>query len=242
MLKNFTKLNQVPSIRLGITEQLDGSMLRSADVELENINYSNRNRYFKKVGFDIDDLVQAKLVHGNEILRVGMNDRGKIPDIADGLVTKERGVILGVTAADCFPIYFYDPVKSGIGLAHAGWRGVAKNIVHQVVETMKREFDSSADDILVYLGPGIRQCHFSIAPDPNIEIPEYAKVSREGTIYVDLPSIIKHQLAEVGITNEHIDDGGECTFCLSAKYFSHRRDQVSPLETMLAYICLLKKD
>jgi copper oxidase (laccase) domain-containing protein len=94
---------------------------------------------------------------------------------------------------------------------------VAKNLVHRVGEKMKREFDSSAEDMLVYLGLGIRQCHFSIKADSNIEIPEYAKGSREGTVYVDLPAMIKHQLAEVGMTNEHIDDCGECTFCLSVK-------------------------
>ena len=235
---HFKLYEEYPNIRYGITEQRDGSMFRTNDIGLENVNKNNRVLYFKRIGLNINNLVQAKLVHGNNILRVGRQDGGKIPEVADGLITNDREVILGVTAADCFPIYIYDPVNNAVGVAHAGWRGVAKNIVGRVVEAMKKEYSGQAKDLRVGIGPGIRACHFSVLTDTDLEIPAYSKSSRDGTTYVDLPLIIKHQLEDAGIENTHIDDGGECTFCLKDKYFSHRRDQVSPLETMLAYICI----
>ena len=107
-----------------------------------------------------------------------------------------------------------------------------------MIESMKKEFNSLPKDIAVYIGPGIRACHFSIIADIDNEFPMCAKSSHEGKTYIDLPKIIKYQLEEAGIINKNIDDCNECTYCLKEKYYSHRRDQVSPLETMLGYICI----
>ena len=39
----------------------------------------------------------------------------------DGLVTDEPNLPLLIYAADCVPLYFYDPIHHAIGLSHAGW-------------------------------------------------------------------------------------------------------------------------
>jgi copper oxidase (laccase) domain-containing protein len=129
-------------------------------------------------------------------------------------------------------------LSSGVAALRTSKSGVVKNITQCMLESMKKEFNSSPLDIEVLIGPGIRVCHFSIIADIDNEFPGFAKSTRDEKTYIDLPKIIKYQLAEAGVVSNHIDECNLCTFCLENKYFSHRRDQVSPLETMLCYLSI----
>src|SRR6266705_260731 len=61
---------------------------------------------------------------------------------ADALITKQRGVTLALSFADCTPLLFYDPVERAIGLAHGGWRGTARGIALATVEAMASSLDA----------------------------------------------------------------------------------------------------
>ncbi len=52
----------------------------------------------------------------------------------DGLVTDEPNLPLLIYAADCVPLYFYDPIHHAIGLSHAGWRGTVNGMAKATVE------------------------------------------------------------------------------------------------------------
>lgn len=214
-------------------------MYLSDDFELGKANRNNRAKYLARHGYDISNLIQAKLVHGNDVRNVNSIDMYKIINNVDGLITNDRYVLLGLTAADCFPVYFYDPKKAAVGIAHAGWRGTVKGIIQNAVNKMQSEFGSNPKNIIVGIGPGIRPRHYSIKLEIEKEFPDYAKENRQGITFVDLPKIITQQLLDEGIDKNNINDCGECTYCMSEKYFSHRRDQVDPLETMLAYITMV---
>ena len=145
-------------------------------------------------------------------------------------------MLLTVTVADCFPVYFYDPKTKTIGIAHSGWRGTVGNIAGITIKAM----GSSAADILVGVGPGIQACHFEIKENilDNFVNYKYA-VRRKGTkIFVDLPRIIKTQLPEAGILESNIENLGECTYCNKNSYFSYRRDKPRLVQAMIAYIGL----
>ncbi len=51
------------------------------------------------------------------------------PMIADAVVTKREGLLIGVQVADCVPILLFDRRKLVIGAVHAGWRGTAAQIL-----------------------------------------------------------------------------------------------------------------
>jgi YfiH family protein len=71
----------------------------------------------------------------------------------DGLFTDQKGVLLVVKAADCFPILFYHP--SGIiGVVHAGRKGTENKIVKKVISYFKEEKQLDKGWI-VWLGPRI---------------------------------------------------------------------------------------
>ncbi len=64
-------------------------------------------------------------------------------------MTNERGIPLVTFYADCVPLFFLDPVKKVIALAHAGWRGTVLSIGPKTVNAMDEEYGSNPKDILV---------------------------------------------------------------------------------------------
>ena len=73
---------------------------------------------------------------------------------ADGQVTAQSGVALGMFAADCLPVLFADPVTGVIGAAHCGRRGLERGVIESTVALMERKGARRAD-IVATLGPRI---------------------------------------------------------------------------------------
>ena len=48
------------------------------------------------------------------------------PVIADAVITRQKGILIGVQAADCVPVLLCDPERQVVGAVHAGWRGTAQ--------------------------------------------------------------------------------------------------------------------
>lgn len=205
----------------------------------------NRKNFLDKLGLDASRTVSAGAVHENKVSVVDEENIGQTIENTDGLITSASNVILTVTAADCLPIYFFGENKYTdkrknkkiIGLAHAGWRGVAKNIVREMFKKMQAEFGMNPIDVSVKIGPHIKSCHFEIKKDVEDQFAEYKNcITREGdTVRLDLAAVVTRQLKAEGVCSEKISVSNECTYCLDKKYFSFRRDKPEKLEVMLAY-------
>ncbi len=232
----FSIFESIPNIRYGFSERRDGNLRLTAPTEDTT---ANRRRFLEREGLRFDRLVSADLVHGTQIRVAADADAGTVIPSCDGLVTDVPGLILSVTGADCFPIYAVDPKRRVIGLAHAGWRGLANGIVPELVRRL-RTLGCDASDILVGIGPGIHGCHFEVKEDVTRAFEAYPESirARGGRTFVDLPLVIRTQLAAEGIPERHVEDADECTLELASKYFSRRRDQDGPLEAMMAYLAL----
>lgn len=230
----FSKFNKDQGVQYGFSKRENGSMNRFLETE-------NRTRYFQSLGFCSDQVVTAGLSHGTGVFLVGRTDGGTMPTETDALVTKENGLLLTVTGADCFILYFYDPRKKVIGIAHAGWRGIMADMPSAVILKMQESFDSDSGDILVGVGPGIRKCHFEISVSDQEKFQPYPEevFQRGDKCFVDLPGIIKEQLESSGVRSDHIEDCGMCTFCEKEKYFSYRRDKPKEVQPMVGYISLV---
>ena len=111
----------------------------------------------------VEDVTGTVQTHTTNIRTVTEADRGKVAwttadyDNVDGLVTNVRGIILAAYTADCVPIYFVDPVKKAIGLAHSGWRGTVANMAGKMVERMRSEYGTNPKDLIAAIGPSICQ-------------------------------------------------------------------------------------
>jgi hypothetical protein len=232
MFKNF---DYIANLKYGISEKSDGAM------ELANADLSGADRrriFFEKQGIAAADVINAGLAHSFKVAKVNNNDRGKIIAGTDALVTANHDLLLTITVADCFPVYFYNPKIHTVALAHSGWRGTAQNIVGEVIKALS----GTAADLFVGIGPGIQACHFEIKDDVLEKFLKYpeAVIYRNNKIFVDLPKIISSQLTAAGVLSKNIENCVECTFCQKEKYFSFRRDKPKSLEAILAYIMLLK--
>ena len=214
-----------------MSERKDGSMRLSG----ENVGNENRRKFFSENKIDKEKIISAGMVHGNKAVIVERKSSLIIKG-ADALVTKEK-VFLAVTVADCAPVYFYDEKNKIVGLAHAGWRGVAGNIIGNTLNKMAK-LGGNLENIEAVLGPGIRKCHFEIKEDILNEFINYSEFifRKESKIFVDLFGIIKKQLLDFEIKEENIFDSGECTFENKKRYFSYRRDKPEVAEVMIAVI------
>ena len=125
----------------------------------------------KALGVSVEDMVTSKQTHTTNIRRVTSQDRGKgivhplDYDNVDGLITNEEGIVLATSYADCVPLYFVDPVKRAIGLAHSGWRGTVAQMGLCMVEKMKEQFGSCPKDLVAAIGPSICQDCYEVSEE-----------------------------------------------------------------------------
>jgi len=149
--------------------------------------------------------------------------------VADAVITKLKGVLIGVRVADCLPILLYDKKNSIIGVVHAGWRGTAKGILRKTIHLMCGLFDSSAGEIIIAMGPSIRGCCYEVGRDVIATVEEatgdgeYYQRGIDGRFYLDLSKANLLQALSAGISIENVWLADECTSCRPEKFFSYRR-------------------
>jgi polyphenol oxidase len=111
-------------------------------------------------------LAVLRQFHSNLIIRASTADAARErPRKADGVITDEPGVLLGVQVADCIPVLVADTRKRIVGGFHAGWRGTVKRIVESGVGRMRLEFGCKPKDMIAAIGPGIGQCCYAVGPE-----------------------------------------------------------------------------
>ena len=102
-------------------------------------------------------------VHGTVVHSVSAATE---PLTGDGLHTAEPGLALCVLTADCLPVLLmaHDSrtfLATEVGIAHAGWRGLAAG----VLENCLAQFKGTPDTMVAVLGPAIGPCHFVVGAD-----------------------------------------------------------------------------
>ncbi len=164
--------------------------------------------------------------------KVMVLDDGRRPEVADAVITGNRGIFIGVRVADCVPVLLFDRKQQVAGAVHAGWRGTAASILKKTIEMMSQRFFTSPKDVLVAIGPCIGGCCYEVGAEV---IDSVVKASGEGDYYethagkyrIDLASANRQQAVSSGVPPEQIWLAGECTFCKSEKYYSYRFSKVT---------------
>ncbi|MBM7540496.1 peptidoglycan editing factor PgeF [Amphibacillus cookii] len=199
---------------------------------------ANRHRLAKQVNIAIDHWVLGEQVHGTKIARIDHNSEKRgagsnstqapIPGV-DGLITKERNILLAAFFADCVPLYFYDPITGWLGIAHAGWRGTVNGMAIEMVKALQQE-GVETENLQVAIGPSISQMYYQVNLDVINCIPQIyrdlvsIKIKEVPEQYLlDLRQLNKHMLMDQGINREHILVSHRCTYQTNNLY-SYRRD------------------
>ena len=145
------------------------------------------------------------------------------------MITDEPGVVLACFYADCVPLYFVDPVKRAIGLAHSGWRGTVHRMGECMVTKMRETFGSNPQNLIAAIGPSICRDCYEVDEDVAQEFAaQFAGTGvvtpgkKEGKYQLDLWLANRLILMQAGIPEERISVTDICT-CHNPEYlFSHR--------------------
>lgn len=165
----------------------------------------NHRRVFRVFDTRREAVVTPYQVHGAQVHCVGPEDGGQIIPSTDALITDTRGVSLLMRFADCAPVLLFDAVHRAIGLAHAGWRGVAAGVIPATIRAMGTAFGTHPVDLWAGIGPAIGPRHYAVGGEVLEAIatatpPQtvYAQ-QRDGQWFLDLSSAIVAQLHAAGV-------------------------------------------
>jgi len=174
-------------------------------------------RNFQQSFPGFDGVVVARQVHGTEIRWQGPSQGLLIQDDADGHGTGSPRLLLGVTVADCIPVYLVDPGERLVALVHAGWRGVAGGILPLAVELLRAK-GSHVENVLVHCGVGICGGCYEVGPEVFAACGLDPPPAGRGEL--DLRALLTHQALMAGVV--HISTSPFCSSHDQDRFFSHR--------------------
>lgn len=196
----------------------------------------SRTRFYRALGLDRSEVVTAHQVHGDRVLVVG-GAAGLDPDMvqredADALVTDRPGLGLGGYFADCVPLFFHDPRRGIVGLAHGGWRGTVLRIGAKTLRAMVETYGCRPEDCLVAIGPSIGPCCYEVGEEVAVAaqaaFPGWKELlvpRGDGKWIFDLWQANHLPLLDAGVREENILVAGLCTCCRRDEFFSHRGER-----------------
>jgi polyphenol oxidase len=188
----------------------------------------NRARMAAALGVEPHRLLTAHQIHSPQVVVAETPWTTETRPRADAVVTRMRGLAIGVTTADCGPVLLADPRARVTGAAHAGWRGALSGVIEATVEAMVK-LGAERRQIRAAIGPMIRQPNYEVGPDLiarfRAEDPVsnrfFAVAARDGHALFDLGGYIGARLERAGVV--HSEDLGLCTYADPARFFSYRR-------------------
>jgi YfiH family protein len=161
-------------------------------------------------------VVWLRQVHGSAVA-----DMDSIRETveADAAIARRPGVVCAVRVADCMPVLFTDEAATVVGIAHAGWRGLASGILENTIEKI------AARHLMAWMGPAIGPRVYEVGEDVREAFPGYAHAfvaTRPGHWNLDLYAVARAKLQARGVSR--IFGGGFCTYSEPERFFSYRRD------------------
>ena len=189
----------------------------------------NRARAMAAFGLAGEALATAHQVHSARVHLLeapfGLATRPQV----DGLVTRRRGLALGVLAADCTPVLFADAEAGIVGAAHAGWRGALAGVLEATVEAMVG-LGAVRAHIHSTIGPAIAGRSYEVGPEfPAAFLAEeranaafFRPAARAGRFMFDLPAYVAERLARLGLAA--VDRLEQDTYAAPELFFSYRRN------------------
>lgn len=172
-------------------------------------------------------------VHGIQVVALPGPSQGP----ADAAVTFTPGSVCAVLVADCLPIFIAGRDGRRVGIAHAGWRGLAAGIVEATVAALECE----PGGLVAWLGPSIGPAAFEVGAEVrdaftarDAGAAAAFRPGRDGRWFADLPALARRRLAGAGVGAVH--GGDHCTLSDPARFYSYRRDGATGRMAALAWL------
>jgi len=163
-------------------------------------------------------------VHG-----VGVHDADALlADVdpeADAAVTRQPGRVLAILTADCMPVFLCADDGTAVGVAHAGWRGLAAGVVEATIARL----GVAPASLVAWLGPAIGARSYEVGDevraafvDADASDAAAFEPTRPGHWRCDLYTLARARLERAGVMR--IAGGGFDTFS-DDRFYSYRRDR-----------------
>lgn len=177
-------------------------------------------------------------VHGIEVAtHAGPDGSAAAPPRADAAVAFEPGRVCAVMTADCLPVVFADRAGTRVGVAHAGWRGLAGCVLEATIAALR----VPPSDLLAWLGPAIAQPAFEVGPEVRQAFVERwpaatacFEPNSAGRFQADIYALARLALAAAGVGAVY--GGGWCTHREAGRFFSFRREARTGRQATLAWL------
>ncbi|MDT8340015.1 MAG: laccase domain-containing protein [Longimicrobiales bacterium] len=184
-------------------------------------------------GLGVASVVHSCQVHGAAVRVHGPAGPGlRVCPPGDGHATREAGVLLTVTVADCVPAYLVAPEARAVALVHAGWRGTAAGVLEAAFAALGAQFGVLPGALHLHLGPSICSRCYEVGPEVHRALGTGDPLT---PMPVDLAGVLATRAQAAGVAAGQITRSGWCTRCGEAGLFSHRGGDV---ERQLAYLAV----
>ena len=176
-------------------------------------------------------LITLNQIHSGKVIY--FEDKKKVQNklYGDAIITKVKNIGIGILAADCAPILFYDPYKKIIGCAHAGWKGALNGIIRNTIEKFT-ELNSNVDNLIAVVGPCISKKNYKVKTDflekfiqknKNNKV-FFNKISEEHYEF-DLRGFVNKEIFNSNVKN--IENIEMDTFSETDFFYSYRRSRIN---------------
>ena len=186
----------------------------------------NLNFVANKMGVKKNKLILMYQTHSNKVIEIKKNNFTNIIK-ADAMITKMKGVALGVVTADCAPIILYDIKNKIVGCIHAGWKGAYSEIIKKTVNKMKKLNSNSL--IYACVGPCIAKKSYEVDLDfykkfisKSKNNNKYFTQKNDKKKLFNLRNFVSDKLIKLKVFVDHIDKD---TFAQKSNFFSYRRSR-----------------
>ena len=186
---------------------------------LKNLNFVAKKMNIKK-----NKLILMHQTHSNKVAVVKKENLNK-NIIAVAMLTKIKGIALGVLTADCVPIILYDANNKIIGCIHAGWKGAFSDIIKKTINKIKKI--NSNNKIFACIGPCIGKKSYEV---DLIFYRKFINKSHQNKKYFikknsrkklfNLRKFVADKLIKHNVKLDHIDRD---TYVEKSNFFSFRR-------------------
>jgi polyphenol oxidase len=179
--------------------------------------------------------VWLQQVHGITVANADM--AGCLPQ-ADACIARHRDAVCVVMTADCLPVLLCDKQGSVVGVAHAGWKGLAAGVIEATVRAM----DIAPQNLMAWLGPAISQQAFEVGDevramfvDADLQASSAFKAGKPGKWFADIYALARLRLNALGTSQ--IYGGGDCDTLLRSSRLREQSPAAPPAPDGSTALC-----
>ena len=189
--------------------------------------FRNLSLVSKKMKINQERLALMRQTHSNKVIIINKKNKDSKKFNSDALITKMKGVALGVVTADCVPIILYDIKNQIIGCIHAGWKGASSGIIENTVKKFKKL--NSKNKIFASIGPCIGGKSYEVDIDfykkfilkSKKNVVYFSKKNKDKKLF-NLRKYVNDKLIKLNVKVDHVNHD---TFKEKNRFFSYRRSQ-----------------